>query len=272
MPFLVAFFYAFSLLFLFPLLGIPIVLLVLLGFMASRYMVDRVTVERTGYGDAELALWTIRRFGWVLGTQPGLYGLILLSRREWALGGVSLAVALITAAISECITVGLHQRTDNRRLSAESKKALDLISRDMASSPSAQIETVRPRASNASMMDRLTTLLPGYSRLPPDCRLPLDTEAIDDLLHSERASAVRPELAKAGSVQYRRFYHDPTESLRGLIYPPEVLAPVPVIWLPNDGRGVALRRAADLQRHRGLAAIVDPDDNEEKSRRDTCGR
>lgn len=264
LPFLVAVFYAFSLSFIFPLLAIPILLLVFLGMVANRYLVDRVVIERVGYGGAELGLWTIRRFGWLLGVQPVLYGLILLSRREWSLSGVSMAVAAVTVMLSEFLTIGLHERRNQKRLSGMTNVVVETIASDMAKPHDPAMATaIRPRTSESSMVNRLTTLLPGYSRLSPDCRLPLQTEIIDNLLHTERASYARPRSVHAKEDRNRRFYHDPTETLRGLIYPPEVLAPAPVIWLPNDGAGVALREAADLQRYHGLAAIVDPDEPED---------
>jgi hypothetical protein len=123
------------------------------------------------------------------------------------------------------------------------------------------------------MLSRLAALLPGYSRLPSDCPLPLQTEAIDDLFHTERASYRRPSFARkekqtgnrgSEGAEVGTFFHDPTESIRGLIYPDEVLAPVPVVWLPNDEAGVAVSEAADLEAYHGLSAIVDPEDVNER--------
>jgi hypothetical protein len=39
-----------------------------------------------------------------------------------------------------------------------------------------------------------------------------------------------------------------------------MLAPAPVIWLPNDESGVAIGEAADLESYHDLAAIVDPEE------------
>ena len=228
--------------------------------VANRYIVEHIVVERAGFGGAELGLWTIRRFGWVLGAQPSLFGLILLSRNEWSLGAVSLTVAVITITMSELVTVGLDGRKDRNTTSRQSRSIIDTIANDMLEiRDDSANSTRRPRTSDASMLHRLTTLLPGYSRLPSDCRLPLQTENIDDLVHTERASYTRPAPANQNDDRQRRFYHEPTESLRGLIYPPEILAPIPVVWLSNDGAGVALREATDLQRNHGIATIVDPD-------------
>jgi hypothetical protein len=271
---LVAVFYAFSLVFLLPLLAIPILLLLFLGLVANRYMVDFVLVERAGYTGSVIGLWTIRRFGWVLGVQPALYGLILLSRREWALGGASLSVALITDILSELATTRRYRRDTIRRLSASDRKTLDKMD-DMMPSRDAYMAVEpgsgRPRMSDSSMLSRLAALLPGYSRLPEDCSLPLQTENIDDLFDTERAAYARPSFARkegerraADAEPGRGFFHDPTASIRGLIYPDEILAPVPVRWLPNDDAGIAESEAADLETCHGLSAIVDPEHVEKR--------
>lgn len=277
LPFLVAVFYAFSLVFLFPLLALPVLLLIFLGLVANRYMVDYVLVERIGYTGATIGLWTIRRFGWVLGVQPALYGLILLSRREWALGGASLGVALITVILSELVTIRRYRRDTARRLSASDLQAIDGIADDMAQHRDSYTASVsnpgRPRTSDASMLSRLAALLPGYSRLPSDCPLPLQTENVDDLFYTERAAYARPSFPRKeqekvqAEAEAKRFFHDPTELIRGLVYPDEILAPIPVIWLPNDDAGVAVSEAADLESYHGLSAIVDPENvNEMKGK------
>jgi hypothetical protein len=70
----------------------------------EREGVEDCDKERMG---ARLGLWTVRRLGWVLVIQPTLYGLILLSRREWSLGGASLGVGVAVIGLSELLTVAM---------------------------------------------------------------------------------------------------------------------------------------------------------------------
>jgi hypothetical protein len=166
------------LIFIFPLLAIPILLLLYLSFVAVRHNVEYVNVNRDGgYTGALIGLWTIRRFGWVLGVQPFLFGLVLLSRNEWIIGGIGLGMGVLAGGLSEIFTIGLHP-----------------------------------------------------------------TKSVRDLQDEES----------------RRYFHDPTEGMRGLVYPYEMLAGEPVVWLPHDEVCVAEGEAADLGRYHGLSAIVDP--------------
>ncbi|EIW71693.1 hypothetical protein TREMEDRAFT_60613 [Tremella mesenterica DSM 1558] len=289
-PIFLAVFYANSLLFLFPLLSIPIILLLFLSFIAIRHSSEYVNVDRTGtYAFARLLLWTLRRFGWTLAIQPLIYGLILVSRREWAIGGVSLGCALLTIIISEIVTVGLHSH--KRRTSPGVSAAIEDVSRSMVSMTASPEKTIQHRISDSSMLQRVAALLPGYSRLPEDCPVPLKTEWIDDIFRTEKASYASPDFSshhsksssnvhshphtssppphassssptshtppqsRSPTVAQDRFLYDPSESLRGLVYPPELVAPTPVIWLPN-GRG-GETQANELMRQ-GLVAIVDP--------------
>ena len=258
LPFLIALFYAFSLIFLFPLLAVPIFILAYLSLVVSRYMIERVFVERFGYSGAEIGLWMTRRFGWVLGIQPCLYSMIVLSRREWVIGGCALGVAVVVVGISEILTVGRDARSN--RPSKSTREIIERITRDIKDErqggPSNDIP-LRQRGSELSILQRVTDLLPTYSRLPPECAIPLKVEYVDDMLQTEKAAFTRTDLASS-HIDDRSFFHDPSESIRGLVYPPEMLMPVPVVWLANDTNGVAEGEASDLERYHGLAAIVDP--------------
>jgi hypothetical protein len=50
---------------------------------------------------------------------------------------------------------------------------------------------------------------------------------------------------------------DPAEEAAGLLYPPELLAPDPVIWLVNDAAGIGQSEATDLQRYHHLDVVLD---------------
>lgn len=86
----------------FPLIGPPILLLVLLSLVAYRYLVgyvwSRTNAPSTG---GLLQLWLLRRFATFLALQPLLMGLIFLTRRLWALAGVLFGAALLIVIVVE---------------------------------------------------------------------------------------------------------------------------------------------------------------------------
>lgn len=47
-----------------------------------------------------------------------------------------------------------------------------------------------------------------------------------------------------------------------LLYPPELLVPPPIIWLPHDRSGIARTEAYDLGHYHDLEAVVDPGDGD----------
>lgn len=49
---------------------------------------------------------------------------------------------------------------------------------------------------------------------------------------------------------------DPADDVADLLYPPELLAPDPMIWLTNDPAGVGRSEAADLERYHRLPAVL----------------
>ncbi len=139
------------------------------------------------------------------------------------------------------------------------------------------------------------TLLPGVSRLPPTGPLPLELDGIDCYTFPERAAYARPERPERpprhpplsfgadpsanqsqARAQLQRRQLDPVVSgperilgpdstdevdpSKGLIYPPELLAVQPLIWLADDEAGIARAEIADLQVHHRLEGIVDPAD------------
>ena len=242
-PILVAVLYAYTLLFIFPLLAIPVLVLLYLSFMAMRYMVDRVYINRHGtLHIAQVMLWTLRRFGWILGLQSLLFGLVLLSRDEWAIGGVAIGCSALGAIITELLI-----RTNRLR-----PRLPDRLVSDIGAALSQPLERTSASRRSISIDQRLIPLLPGLARLPRTCPIPVTTEYIDDLTHTERAANAQTHQIETPP------FHDPTESLRGLVYPPEMVEPVPVIWLGSDERGPALKEANELGTGSGLVVLVDP--------------
>lgn len=45
--------------------------------------------------------------------------------------------------------------------------------------------------------------------------------------------------------------------MAGILYAPELLAPPPVIWLPNDSGSIGRSEADDLQQWHGLQVTLD---------------
>ena len=45
--------------------------------------------------------------------------------------------------------------------------------------------------------------------------------------------------------------------MAGILFAPELIAPPPIIWLPNDVAGVARSEAYDLQKYHDLQATLD---------------
>jgi hypothetical protein len=45
--------------------------------------------------------------------------------------------------------------------------------------------------------------------------------------------------------------------MAAILYAPELIAPPPTIWLPNDTAGVARSEAYDLEKYHGLRVTLD---------------
>ena len=58
-------------------------------------------------------------------------------------------------------------------------------------------------------------------------------------------------------------FADHAEEMAGILYAPELLAPPPIIWLPNDAGGIGHSEAYDLHKYHSLQVTLDvrsPDD------------
>ncbi|KAG8955541.1 hypothetical protein FRC00_005328 [Tulasnella sp. 408] len=256
---------AFSIIF--PLIGPPIVLLLILSMVAHRYLVWYV-YARAGVGQTGglLHIWLLRRFGTLVALQPLLFGLVILSRRQWALGGILLATAFVIVVSVEAYAYHKTRLPPRRKLAATTRDALNRFhetARRRAARPrSGKEEEItsnssaptarRPRTSMASILDMISLTL---AVMPSSTRrrgpVPLDTEGMNDLVSTERAARTRP-----GAVP-RVAFKDRAEETAGMLYPPELLAPTPIIWLPNDPNGVGRSEAYDLTRYHGLEVTLD---------------
>ena len=81
-----------------------------------------------------------------------------------------------------------------------------------------------------------------------------ETETLDDLTATERAARTKPD---APPHLPPLPFTDHAEDMHGILYAPELLAPPPVIWLPNDAGGVGRSEAYDLQRYHRLKVTLD---------------
>jgi len=93
-------------------------------------------------------------------------------------------------------------------------------------------------------------------RLHLDRRLSLvsETETLDDLTATDRAARTHPE---APPHIPPLSFTDHAEDVAGILYAPELIAPQPIIWLPNDTAGIAMQEAYDLQQYHSLVVTLD---------------
>lgn len=204
--------------------------------------------------DGSAELWVVRRLGWAAGLQPFVFGLVLLSRREWALGGAGLGIAAVAVAASELVTVSLHRRQAPVCFSDVS------LTDDLSDLSEHERSTLHRRVgSDHSALARFHILLPGLGRLPSENPLPFPTDAIDDYVSTERAMQATPDgpVPDAfGASQTSVVITHPADAARGLIYPPELLLPSPTVWLPLGEANVA-QQEADALAIEGLTAVVE---------------
>ncbi|CAE6487932.1 unnamed protein product [Rhizoctonia solani] len=256
----------------FPIIGPPIVLLVLLSLVAYRYLVgyvwSRTDAPSTG---GVLQLWLLRRFATLLALQPALLGLILLSRRLWILAGILFGAALVIILIVEGYCGYRSRNPPERKFSPVVRDSLATFRRSVQESRSKRRLTMDedgtslvsspmerggvPRGSIASVLDMMSitlNVMPSPNR--PKDAVPVETEDIDDLVSTERAAHTHPDAAPMIPST------DHALETAGLLYPPELLAPPPMIWLPNDRSGIARSEAYDLGRYHDLETVLDPGD------------
>lgn len=84
--------------------------------------------------------------------------------------------------------------------------------------------------------------------------MPSATETLDDLTATERAARNHPD---APPHLPPLPFADHAEEMASILYAPELLAPPPVIWLPNDAGGIGRSEAYDLERYHNLRVTLD---------------
>jgi hypothetical protein len=254
---------AFSLIF--PLIGPAIVILLFLTLVAHRYLVGYVYARTLSETGGLLQIWLLKRLGTLLALQPLLLGLILLSRRLWIEGGILLGIALVVTGIVEVYTMYKTRLASLQALPESTQQSLRVFRRALESDNHTDTDDEnrsmitargnRMRGSMASVLEMMSltlAVMPSASRHRGP--LPLRTETLDDLIATERAARTHPD---APPHLPPLSFGDHAEEMSAIMYAPELLAPPPIIWLPNDTAGVAKTEAIDLRKYHDIHVALD---------------
>ncbi|KAA1467838.1 hypothetical protein DENSPDRAFT_770262 [Dentipellis sp. KUC8613] len=261
-----AFIYASCFSFIFPLIAPAAAVLLSLTLIAHRFLVGYVYGRTSAPTGGLLQLWLLKRIGSVLALQPLLLGLILLSRRLWPEGGALVGIAVLLVLFVEGYTTLQTRQPSRQSLSIVTQNSLDTFTKKarpvgnrsiMEGSPSiiSSARAARARGSLASVLEMMSATLavmPSPSQLRGP--VPILTETLDDTTATERAARTHPD---APPLLPPLPFADHAEEMAGILYAPELTAPQPIIWLPNDSAGVARSEAYDLQRYHELRATLD---------------
>ncbi|KAF7326857.1 MPN domain-containing protein [Mycena venus] len=253
----------------FPLVAPAVVILLLLSLVAHRFLVGYVYARTHSQTGGLLQIWLLRRFGTLLSLQPILLGLIFLSREFWIEGGVLCGTGLFVILFIEIYVIAKTRQPGRGSLSPITRDSLDAF-RKTARPPMAKRRTVddestsmvssarmghRTRGSMASVLEMMSvTLAVMPPRRPEQVALPLKTETLDDLTATERAARTHPD---APPHLPPLSFTDHAREMASILYAPELIAPPPIIWLPNDAAGVARSEAVDLQKYHDLQVTLD---------------
>jgi hypothetical protein len=274
----------------FPLMAAPLLLFLLLAFVAYRYLSTYIHVDRHGNSGGLLAIIALRILGWLTGLIPFLFGLVLLGRREWTLGAIALTVSVAVPLLFEMVyqirqrKIGAKKDTPSiasfeRELLAAGSEHDAQPTDATESQPLTHEDDPRTRRrSNASIFEMIAALAPTTSRettvASSASRLPLPNEAVDDTVDTRKAAAlgshnlhpdqphVLPPLSLSTSTSGMTASTstntlDPlTQKALHTLYPPSLIAPNPTLWLLDDAHGIGRMEVSDLQRWHRLDGIV----------------
>ncbi|KAI0347698.1 hypothetical protein BDW22DRAFT_1479635 [Trametopsis cervina] len=254
----------------FPLVGLAALLLLLLTLIAHRYLIGYVYGRTRSQTGGLLQIWLLKRFGTLIAFQPLVLGLIFLSRSLWIEGGILCGTAAFVVTFVETYCRWRTRTPARTALSNVTQDSLETFGRsakpkeardtdEESTSLVSSARNTRRRGSSfgsfASILDMMSLTLavmpsPTENRGP----IPLETETLDDLTATERAARTHPD---APPHLPPLPFADHAEEMAGILYAPELLAPPPVIWLPNDAGGIGRAEAFDLQRYHGLQVTLD---------------
>ncbi|KAG1757825.1 hypothetical protein EDB19DRAFT_1659240 [Suillus lakei] len=253
---------AFSLIF--PLIGPAIVILLFLTLVAHRYLIGYVYARTLSETGGLLQIWLLKRLGTLLALQPLLLGLILLSRRLWIEGGILSGIALVVAGIVEMYAMHKTRLARLQALPESTQESLRVFRRALESDntdtddENRSMITARGNRTRGSMASVLEMMSLTLAVMPSASShrgpLPLRTETLDDLIATERAARTHPD---APPHLPPLSFGDHAEEMSAIMYAPELLAPAPIIWLPNDTAGVAKTEAIDLRKYHDIHVTLD---------------
>jgi len=249
-----------------PLVAPVVTLLLLLTLIAHRFLIGYVYGRTKSPTGGLLQLFMLRRFALLLALQPLVLGLILLSRRLWPEAGALLGTSLAVVLFVESFCSFKTRQPGVRSLSPITRNSLEVfraaarparrrnVDEESVSLVSSDKNT-RSRGSMASVLEMMSITLavipsPSQMRGP----VPLQTETLDDLTATDRAARTHPEAPP--HIPPLPFT-DHAEDMAGILYAPELIAPPPIIWLPNDTAGIAMQEAYDLQQYHSLPVTLD---------------
>ncbi|KAJ6542659.1 hypothetical protein B0H19DRAFT_957413 [Mycena capillaripes] len=261
----------------FPLVAPAVVILLFLTLVAHRFLVGYVYARTHSQTGGLLQIWLLRRFGTLLAFQPILLGLIFLSRKIYIEGGVLCGTGLFVLVFVEVYVITKTRQPGRGSLSPIARDSLSSFAAAMRPTRRRTVDDEstslvssarvghRTRGSMASVLEMMSvTLAVMPPRKPEQVSLPLKTETLDDLTATERAARTHPD---APPHLPPLSFTDHAQEMASILYAPELIAPPPIIWLPNDAAGVARSEAVDLQKYHDLRVTLDV-----KSRDDARGR
>ncbi|KIM47616.1 hypothetical protein M413DRAFT_439287 [Hebeloma cylindrosporum] len=220
----------------FPLIAPAVVVLLLLTLIAHRFLVGYVYARTHSQTGGLMHIWLLRRFGTVLSFQPILLRLIFMTLKFWIEGGILVGSGVFVIVFVETYTNWKTRLPGRQSLSPITQNSLDTF------------------ASGADRyLNHETDTVNGDSSIPGGA-VPLQTDTLDDLTATERAARTHPD---APPHLPPLPFTDHAEEMAGILYAPELIAPPPIIWLPNDSAGVARSEAVDLQKYHDLQVTLD---------------
>jgi hypothetical protein len=200
----------------------------------------------------------------------------------WIEGGILAGVGVAVIVFVESYTNWKTKLPGKKSLSAITQDSLDTFAStarpfsrrnvdEESTSLVSSARGARTRGSMASVLEMMSLTLavmpsPSPSRGPVPlrecsyCDLGkstikfAETETLDDLTATERAARTHPD---APPHLPPLPFTDHAEEMAGILYAPELIAPPPIIWLPNDSAGVARSEAVDLQKYHDLHVTLD---------------
>ncbi|KDR85603.1 hypothetical protein GALMADRAFT_53945 [Galerina marginata CBS 339.88] len=247
----------------FPIIAPAVVILLFLTLIAHRFLVGYVYARTHSQTGGLLQIWLLRRFGTLLSFQPILMGLIFLTLKFWIEGGILIGTGVFVIVFVEVYTNWKTRLPGRKSLSPITQNSLDTFATGAIRHLNTETDTIndsslpgtRPRGSMASVLEMMSvTLAVMPSSSSYKGAIPLQTENLDDLTATERAARTHPD---APPHLPPLPFTDHAEEMAGILYAPELIAPPPIIWLPNDSAGVARSEAIDLQKYHDLQVTLD---------------